>query len=272
MSVPTAKEESENCPKPLLFSANSVNVKNVKPQDAAPVNVVFPAHQAQLDVTDAMAHLVTLVNSDHLATPYHSVMNTSRNSPNNAHVKHHPAVTEKLVALDSPELPEITVNQETQAPQEIKDNLEIPAVMATKETQDKTVNPETPVLLPPRNPETLESLVAPAPTVPLATPEHLDHPETTETMALLANPETPDSLANLATPANPVAPEMLEIPEQQAVAISVHQLVWLLDINLFNSNKQEEESLPSFLHHTSSLTTLFVVYTVIISSSSVLNL
>jgi len=227
--APTAKEQLENCPKPPLSSAN-LDAKNAKPQDAAPANAVFLVHPAQPDVTVAMVHPVTLVSSAHLAIPYHSAMNISRNSPNNARAKLHQAAMENLAVPDSPACPETTANQETQALPEIKDNPEIPAAMAVPATPDPTASLEILAPSPPKRPDHLANPVVPAPTAHPETLDNQDHPETTATMALPANKAILVSPANPEAPANLVVPEKLETPEQLAVAISVLQLVWLLDI------------------------------------------
>lgn len=155
----------------------------------------------------------------------------SLESESNAHVTHPKVNLADLDNLEEPDSLETTVALAIQADLvkvETLADLETKAHLETLEVRD---NPDHLVSSVPEDDHHLDlpdSLVA---LDRLDQEDHLVELETTETLVVPDNPDPLDNLAVLALPDNLATQETVGILEVVAVAITVHQHVWLLDIN-----------------------------------------
>lgn len=205
-------------------------VRNVRPVDAVPANVVClvrPVVLVSTVVRDRMAILETL---DLLEIPSRCVPNTCVSSLSSVLVYRHQAPMDSLVV---PAVLVLLVTTEILAAMEMLAHADPvarkdpPATQETPETQDKEVHQ---VHWWAKLPATLAN---PATPVILVDPEAPVSPEHQARMATTAPPATKeilDFLVNLATPVVPATPAFLVILDAGEAAISALLLVWLLDI------------------------------------------
>lgn len=219
-------------------------MRSVKLQDVAPANEAFPDHQARQDVTVAMVHQVHPVTLDHLAMQCHCWTNTSRNSLNNAHARHHQAPMETQAVQDTQADQDNRAIQAHQVCQAMEDNVDNPGVQAHRAKAAAKDELASQANSASRNQDHQVALVS------TVNQESQAHPANRVNQAKMATTVPQASQDNRASQDNQAHRVNQAIQDKrahrgiQAVAITVHQHVWLQDTR--TATRMQDNSRTTF--------------------------